>query len=106
MKNLSFHMHPEGRWSLTPAYDLTFAKGHGWTAQHQMRVQGLTSGIRLEHLVGLAVDLGVSRPERVVDQVRSAVSSWSARASEVHVGPEAVRRVGTELHTRDREVFG
>jgi len=38
VKNLSFHMDPTGAWSLTPAYDVTFAPGGGWTASHQMRV--------------------------------------------------------------------
>ena len=106
VKNLSFHMDPLGRWSLTPAYDLTFAKGHGWTAQHQMRVQGRTAGIRLEHLLGLAGDLGISRPQRVIDQVRSAVATWPVHAGELDIGPESVRRIQDELIARDREVFG
>ena len=31
VKNLSFHMTRDGEWSLTPAYDLTFAQGQGYT---------------------------------------------------------------------------
>ncbi len=36
VKNHSFLMHPDGRWELAPAYDLTYAKGAGYTKAHQM----------------------------------------------------------------------
>ena len=33
VKNLSFHMDPTGEWSLTPAYDITFAP-RDWLYRH------------------------------------------------------------------------
>ena len=41
-KNISFLMDRQGKWTLSPAYDMGFAynpKG-GWTAQHQMSING------------------------------------------------------------------
>lgn len=41
-KNISFLMDRQGKWNLSPAYDMGFAynpKG-GWTAQHQMSING------------------------------------------------------------------
>jgi serine/threonine-protein kinase HipA len=52
VKNLSFHMYPDGSWTLAPAYDLTFAKGGGWTSTHQMRVADKRSGITSKDLIG------------------------------------------------------
>ena len=41
-KNISFLMDKTGKWSLSPAYDMGFAynPAGGWTAQHQMSVNG------------------------------------------------------------------
>lgn len=39
-KNFSFLMDPQGRWQLSPAYDLTFACGNRFTASHQMTING------------------------------------------------------------------
>lgn len=106
VKNLSFHMDAEARWSLTPAYDLTFARGHGFTARHQMRIQDRTEGIREAHLLTMADELGVTRPRRVLERVREAVASWPEHAAEAGVPDEDLRRIDTELRARDREVFG
>lgn len=58
VKNLSFHMDRSGTWTLAPAYDLTFARGRGWTSQHQMRIQDKTTGIRRDDLLAVASSLG------------------------------------------------
>jgi serine/threonine-protein kinase HipA len=105
VKNLSFHMDTSGTWRLAPAYDLTFAKGGGWTARHQMRIRDLTAGIREGHLLELADELGVTRPRRIIDQVASAVASWPKHAAEQGVPAEHVKRIETELDARHREII-
>lgn len=105
VKNLSFHMDASGVWRLTPAYDLTFAKGHGWTAQHQMRLQHLTTGIREAHLARLAEELGVSRPGQIIERIDAAVASWPTFAAECDVPGVDVRRIQADLEARRREVF-
>ena len=41
-KNIAFLMDKQGRWSLSPAYDLTYSYNPSgeWTARHQMSVNG------------------------------------------------------------------
>lgn len=104
VKNLSFHMDPQGRWSLTPAYDLTFAKGTGFTARHQMRVADRTSGIRHADLVQVARDFGIRDPAGTIAKVEAAVADWPRFASSRDVPDDAIRRVQNELETRRREV--
>ncbi len=106
VKNLSFHMDASGRWQLTPAYDLTFAKGRGWTSRHQMRVRDLTQGIREQHLLEMAEELGVTRPRQIIDRVASAVASWPTHAAEVGVPAEDARRIESVLDARGRELAG
>lgn len=100
VKNLSFHMDSTGAWSLTPAYDLTFAKGGGWTATHQMRVQGKRSGITHGDLVRVAREFGIRAPHRIIEEIRDAVARWPAFARERDVPGDVIRRVGSELEER------
>jgi serine/threonine-protein kinase HipA len=104
VKNLSFNMDATGAWRLAPAYDLTFAKGSGWTARHQMQVRDLTADIRQSHLLALAEELGVTRPRRIIDRVASAVASWGTHAAGQGVPARDVARIERELSARRREL--
>ncbi|WP_289642453.1 type II toxin-antitoxin system HipA family toxin, partial [uncultured Muribaculum sp.] len=55
-KNISFLMDRQGKWTLSPAYDMGFAynpKG-GWTAQHQMSINGKFDDITRQDLLEFA----------------------------------------------------
>ena len=55
-KNISFLMDRQGKWTLSPAYDMGFAynpKG-GWTAQHQMSINGKFDNITRQDLLEFA----------------------------------------------------
>lgn len=104
VKNLSFHMDPSGSWSLTPAYDVTFARGHGWTRTHQMRVRDRLVDIRLGDLLSVGEEFGIRKPERVVERVREAVEAWERLAGDHDVPVESVRAIRRELDARGREV--
>ena len=104
VKNLSFLMQPDGTWRLTPAYDVTFARGHGWTSTHQMRVADKLSGVTRHDLLGVARTFGVKRPERVVEEVRHGVDQWPKAAREAGVDADHVERIQLELDRRWREL--
>lgn len=106
VKNLSFHMHPDGHWELTPAYDVTFAKGAGFTRRHQMSLRGKRDGFQLSDLLAFGEDMTIRRPNRIVDQVRDAVAGFSAHARATGTPPGVVRDIQAELHRRDLEIFG
>ncbi len=44
VKNFAFLMTPDGRWALSPAFDVTFAHGSEWTRTHQMTLGGKDDG--------------------------------------------------------------
>ncbi|MEJ2206306.1 MAG: type II toxin-antitoxin system HipA family toxin [Gemmatimonadota bacterium] len=106
VKNLSFHMFPDGRWTLTPAYDLTFARGAGFTSRHQMSLRGKREAITERDLTLLGEELGISRPERIIAHVRDAVSGFRAYAKDAGVPADVAERIEEVLQERDREVFG
>ncbi len=104
VKNLSFHMDTEGTWRLTPAYDVTFAQGGGWTASHQMRVNDNRAGIQRADLLAVADMFGIRAADRIVDQVRDAVADWPSHAAARGVPRDTVASVDTSLRARGREV--
>jgi serine/threonine-protein kinase HipA len=103
VKNLSFHMDPDGTWSLTPAYDLTFAKGGGWTATHQMRVADRRTGITRTDLIGVAETFGIRNPAGIIAQIADAVRQWPEHAAEQAVPADTIAVVNRELEARARE---
>jgi len=100
VKNFSFHMDRDGTWSLTPAYDVTFAHGTGFTATHQMLVRDKAVDVRETHLLAVAADFGVKQPTRIVEQVRAAIDDWPRHASAYDVPRAAATVVQHELDAR------
>lgn len=104
VKNLSFHMDRSGAWSLTPAYDVTFAKGGRWTATHQMRVADRRGGITRRDLLDVAALVAIKSPDKIIDRVADAVARWPEYARATDVPAETVRVIEQELRDRAREV--
>jgi serine/threonine-protein kinase HipA len=106
VKNLSFHMDPSGIWKLTPAYDITFAYGQGWTRAHQLRIRDQMTGIRESDLLELAREFGIKKPERLLDQTRSAIADWEQYADACSVPAGVVKAIRRDLNTRDEDLVG
>jgi serine/threonine-protein kinase HipA len=104
VKNLSFHMRPSGEWSLTPAYDVTFACGHGFTAAHQMRVEDKLKGITASDLRDLGSTFGIRAPGRIVDRAESVVMNWPRYAKDAGVPADVTSRIETALQERRRSL--
>lgn len=106
VKNLSFHMDRSGTWSITPAYDLTYARGEGWTRHHQMRVRDKVSGIRREDLLSVAREYGVKAPDRILETTRSVLGNWEDYAKEYDVEESVRSAIRNELDMRAEVLAG
>lgn len=84
-KNHAFLMDGNGRWSLAPAYDLTFSSGPG--GEHSTAIAGEGRNPGMSQL--LAVSRGASISDQdareVIEQVRAAVDRWPQFAEEVQL---------------------
>lgn len=106
VKNLSFHMRPDGSWQLTPAYDLTFARGEGFTRRHQMRLRDKTEGITRADLLALGEEFSINRPARELERIEDAVSGWPSFAGAQEVPAADRDAITNELERRRRELGG
>ena len=98
VKNLSFLMNASGVWTLAPAYDLTYAKGSGFTRVHQMTLADKNSSITREDVLQMGRAMGIRHTgSHVVQQVADALARWETYASEAGVPTAAAERIGAEL---------
>lgn len=61
VKNISFLMDKDGKFSLSPAYDLTYSynpKGE-WTKHHQMKINGKIDNFTLKDIVDAGINFGL-----------------------------------------------
>jgi serine/threonine-protein kinase HipA len=92
VKNIAFLMAPDGRWSLSPAFDVTYAYNPDgtFTSAHQMTINGKRSDFTLADFKTCAevAILPRSRWRSVLDEVVAAVRSWPDFADEAGVPEE------------------
>lgn len=96
-KNFSFLMNPQGRWQLSPAYDLTFACGNRFTATHQMTINGKDKEISREDFGVLAEKFNIPGYHGIVDEISAVVGAWSHYAEDAGVSAAFTREIAS-LH--------
>ncbi len=89
VKNIAFLMDKAGRWSLAPAFDMTYSFNPtgAWTANHQMSMNGKRDGFTLEDFKACAkfTSMKRGRAQAIVNEVLETVSHWQDYAEEVGV---------------------
>ncbi len=95
-KNIAFLMDKAGTWSLSPAFDVTYAYNPDgpWTRQHQMSLAGKRDAFEPEDFAAFARTAGLKRGRGkiIVDEVRAAVRQW----------PVFADRAGVQQRFRDQ----
>ena len=77
-KNISFLMEEDGKWHLSPAYDMGYAynPNGGWTATHQMSINGKYDDITRNDLLTFAAQNNIKDATSIIDEVCEATSHW------------------------------
>lgn len=96
-KNFTFLMGPEGHWTLSPAYDLTFSSGPA--GEQSTTVMGEGRNPDLGHLTALGHEakLAPSLIRSIYDQTRSALSQWDTLAKNYGVTSSTRKSIGKIL---------
>ena len=99
-KNFSFLMDEQGRWSLSPAYDLTYIFNTGGflpETRHCLMIRGKYADITLEDILQLAAENGIRKADSIIRKVAAAVASFRTLAEKNGVRREWIGRVETTL---------
>lgn len=101
-KNIAFLMGRDGKWRLSPAFDVTYSHNPAgrWTSQHQMSINGKRDDFTRADLFRVGDAIGVSRPERLLDEITAAVARWPEFAREAGVTKAATSDIGRNHRLR------
>jgi serine/threonine-protein kinase HipA len=103
VKNIAFLMNRSGRWSLSPAFDVTYSyrPSGPWTGTHQMSLNGKRDNFEAEDFVACARNAAMKRGRAtdILREVQQAVSRWKEFAEEAGVPNETIRKIAAAHRT-------
>ena len=98
-KNISFLMDREGKWRLSPAYDMGFnynPKGD-WTSKHQMSINGKFDNITRQDLLEFARRNNIKEAPEIIDSIKDSASRWPVIAMECDVPSSMIDVIMPEM---------
>lgn len=98
-KNISFLMDERGKWRLSPAYDMSYAynPNGGWTATHQMSINGKFDDITRKDLTECAAKNNIKGANEIIDRIKESASNWARIALECEVPKEMINSITPNL---------
>ncbi|MBU0992552.1 MAG: type II toxin-antitoxin system HipA family toxin [Proteobacteria bacterium] len=95
-KNIAFLMDREGRWALSPAFDLAYSHNPAgrWTSMHQMSINGKRDQFVLEDLTEVGASISIPNTHDIIGEVAEAVNSWPECAKSAGVSPSVTQKIG------------
>lgn len=77
-KNIEFLMDTDGVWRLSPAFDMSYAVGAGFTRQHQMSVNGKRQHITRKDLLAVAAEVGMksAKAGEIIEQTLDVIGRF------------------------------
>ena len=101
VKNVSFIMDRNGKWKLSPAYDITFSYNpdNKWLRAHQMTINGKTTEIGLSDLLEAGKKMGIKerRCKDIISEVSVVVDKFVAYAEQVGIKEKTYEYVNTVI---------
>ncbi len=94
-KNFSFIMDEKGKWRLSPAYDITYAYGSGYTKEHQLSINAKTTDIDREDIYAIADSISIPKKEaiQIVEEINDIFSEFKKRAIELGIDKEFAKEI-------------
>ncbi|MDQ1340027.1 MAG: HipA protein [Campylobacterota bacterium] len=98
-KNFAFTMDKNGIWNLSPAYDITYSNGVGYTKNHQLSLNGKTNDFTLKDILGLGKKHSIKEnvAKEYLEQIAEAFSGFKSRAEQLDVKEQTISRIEKEL---------
>ena len=104
-KNISFLMGKDGKWRLSPAYDVTYAfsPDNVWISKHQMSVRGKVENVGRDDLKAFADEAGIGGAGDIIDTILNTASEWKKYAKGSMVPESSTERIGKRLESFDNK---
>ena len=99
-KNFSFIMSQDGKWRLSPAYDITYIIDRGGflpNKDHCLYIRGKFRGITRDDILQFAKNNGIRRPDAIIKDVADSLKKFRPIASRYGVNKQWIGRVETTI---------
>ena len=95
-KNISFLMEENGKWKLSPAYDVIYSHNPQgqWTNQHQMTINGKRDNFHIDDLLLVGEKIGINKSKDIISEVREAVANWEKFAKKARLKNSMILEIG------------
>ena len=83
-------MDKQGKWKLSPAYDLcySYTPGGKWTNSHQLSLNGKQDNFTMADLQKVGENMGIREHKQIIEEVQETVSHWHEIAKDCEAKPE------------------
>ncbi|MBR5073793.1 MAG: type II toxin-antitoxin system HipA family toxin [Bacteroidales bacterium] len=101
IKNFSFLMDEQGKWSVSPAYDMTYIFNTGGylpETNHCLMIRGKYINISLQDVLDLAEENSIRNANRIIGEVKNALTSFRSLATKNGVREEWIGRIESCLN--------
>jgi len=94
-KNIAFLMNQDGRWKLSPAFDVIYSHNPAgkWTNQHQMSINGKRDHFLLTDMIDVAESISIPKPMGIIDSVLDAVGRWPEFAAKAGIKDKVISEI-------------
>lgn len=89
-KNFAFLMTEDGKWRLSPAFDLchSYRPGSTWVSRQSLSVNGKRQNIRRDDFLSVAKQMNLKKAPSIVTDINKIVSNWHEYAEQTKVTPD------------------
>ena len=99
-KNFAFCMTPDGKWRLSPAYDLTFSVdlvAPNYANHHSLNINEKNNDITRADLEKIAVENDIKEYKKMIEAVIEAVAKFETYARELDIDQMLVKNICKEF---------
>ena len=98
-KKFSSIMNSQGKWCVSPAYDVVFSNGPGGEHSTSIMGEGLLPGTT--DLLNLAngIDIDSITAHTIIQQVKEAISHWTGHVKDAGVSTVSQQQINKILET-------
>jgi serine/threonine-protein kinase HipA len=98
-KNFSFLMGKDGKWRLSPAYDLSYAfdPANQWSLRNQMTVGSSAQEVVRKDLMRFADRMNIGHAEDIIDTITSVAKEWERYAGTSGVPEGTIEKINKTL---------
>lgn len=110
-KNFSFIVDENGKWSISPAYDITHAFNetnvNAWTREHNLLINGKGTNIELQDLIkeSILLELKPKDYTKCIAEIFESLKKWSSLAQNHGVKPHKITQITGHIETAKKDLF-